>query len=86
MSNVVTKKSIMSKLVNTQTRPSDLATIASLDRYLILNPDDKIKRLQCCLDSDGYAIVSSQGTLNFYLKCLVFFKCFFLNRNQYFGR
>lgn len=62
---MITKKSIMSKLVNGQATPSDLATIASLDKYIILNSNDKIKRLQCCLDSDGYAIVSSSEGNNF---------------------
>jgi hypothetical protein len=36
-----------------------------------LNSDDKLKRLQCCLDSEGYAIVLNQS--NYCLQKIIFF-------------
>lgn len=58
LENVITKKNIMAKLVNGQLNPSDLALKASLDRYIVLKSTDKLKRLQCSLDSDGYALIA----------------------------
>ena len=58
MTNVITKKNIMGKLVNGQVNPSDLTIKASLDKYIVLKSSDKLKRLQCSLDSDGYALIA----------------------------
>ena len=75
MTNVVTKKSIMSKLVNGQVNPSDLVSVASLDRFLVLKPSDKMKRLQCCLDSDGYVIIAdAECNYKYYLNLILFKK------------
>lgn len=72
LTNVVTKKSIMSKLVNGQVNPSDLASVASLDRFLVLKPSDKMKRLQCCLDSDGYVIIAdAECNYKYYLSLIL---------------
>jgi len=51
------KKNIMAKLVNNLASPSSPASIAALDKFRVLHSSDKLRRLQCCLDSEGYAIV-----------------------------
>jgi hypothetical protein len=61
---VITKKNIMSKLSNGAVKSSDLAIRASLDRYIVLKSNDNLKRLQSCLDSEGYALlVKNEGIL-----------------------
>lgn len=57
LKSVVTKKSIMNKLVIGAISSDDLVETAALDRHIQLNKSDAVKRLQCCLDSEGYAIV-----------------------------
>jgi cystathionine beta-synthase len=57
LKHVVTKKNIMAKLVNNLAKPNSVLTKASLDKFRVLNASDKLRRLQCCLDSEGYAIV-----------------------------
>ena len=64
MENVITKKNIMSKLSNGAVKSTELAIKASLDRYIVLKSNDNLKRLQSCLDSEGYAlVVKSEGML-----------------------
>jgi len=72
LENVITKKNIMAKLVNGQLNPSDLALKASLDRYIVLKSTDKLKRLQCSLDSDGYALIADS-------------ECSFVTKENLFG-
>ena len=51
----------MSKLVNGSVKPSDPVANTALDRHISLNNNDKLKKLQCSLDSEGYAIVLSNN-------------------------
>jgi len=75
----------MSKLVSGSVKPSDLASKAALDRFVLVNnslkllrfilfmshkstfylfklhSNDKLRRLQCSLDSDGYAVVLNES-------------------------
>ncbi|CAF0707871.1 unnamed protein product [Brachionus calyciflorus] len=60
LKNVITKKNMMNKLVNGSVRPSDLVSNTALDRFITLNSSDKLKRLQCTLDSEGYAVVTNK--------------------------
>jgi len=55
--NVVTKKNIMAKLVNKLAEPSSPLTKVALDKFRVLHSSDKLRKMQCCLDSEGYAIV-----------------------------
>lgn len=64
LSNVITKKSIMAKLVNGSLKPSDSVLGASLDRFILLKSSDSLKRLQCSLDSEGYAFVLNESATN----------------------
>lgn len=59
MTEVVTKKNIMNKLVIGACKPTDLVELAALDRHIMLKKSDTVKQLQCCLDAEGYAIVSN---------------------------
>lgn len=72
---MITKKSIMAKLVNGSLKPSDAALGASLDRFILLKSSDSLKRLQCSLDSEGYAFVlneSASKLLTVYLHTIKF--------------
>lgn len=57
LKNVVTKKNIMSKLVLGAIKPEDSVESAAIDRHILLCQTDSIKKLQSCLDSEGYTIV-----------------------------
>ena len=61
LANVVTKKSIMGKLVNGSLSPSSPVLGASLDRYIFLRSNESLKKLQCSLDSEGYAFVLTES-------------------------
>lgn len=54
---MITKKNIMSKLVSGSVKPSDPVANTALDRYITISKSDILKKLQCSLDSEGYAIV-----------------------------
>ena len=79
----------MSKLVSGSVKPSDLASKAALDRFVLVNDNlrlimyffrlklffvylklhsnDKLRRLQCSLDSDGYAVVLKESKNIFFM-------------------
>lgn len=61
LKNVITKKKIMEKLVNSLAKPTDSVLKASLDRFILLKSNDKLKRLQSSLDSEGYAVVVKEN-------------------------
>lgn len=61
LTNVVTKKNIMAKLVNGSLTPSSPVLGASLDRFICLKSNESLKKLQCSLDSEGYAFVLKES-------------------------
>lgn len=55
----------MNKLVLGAISTNDLVSKAALDRFVTLSATDKLKKLQCCLDSEGYAIILEEQKSKF---------------------
>lgn len=59
LKSAITKKNIMTKLVINAISPRDLIESAAMERPIVLAKNNTVKQLQCCLDSEGYAIVKN---------------------------
>lgn len=62
LSNVITRKNIMNKLVN-GLAASESVTSAALDTYVKIKSNDTLKKLQSSLDAEGYAFVLNESAV-----------------------
>lgn len=61
LKSVMTKKKIMEKLVNSLVKPTDSVLKTALDRFVLIKSNDKLKKLQSSIDSEGYAVIISES-------------------------